>query len=123
IIKSTKYTNHLANKLRRHSTNLLYIVASIAIVIGVWWLLAALIIRNDGLLPTPPAVVEVLIEDISNGSLQRNTLASLRRVSIGYSIGIVTAIPVALPLGWYKHVRGLAEPWIQFFRTIPPIAI
>lgn len=26
-------------------------------------------------------------------------------------------------MGWYGVARGLMEPWIQFFRTVPPLAI
>ena len=26
-------------------------------------------------------------------------------------------------MGWYTVARGLLEPWIQFFRTIPPLAL
>lgn len=26
-------------------------------------------------------------------------------------------------MGWYSLFRAFAEPWIQFFRTIPPIAL
>ena len=26
-------------------------------------------------------------------------------------------------MGWYPKVRALIDPWIQFFRTIPPIAL
>ena len=26
-------------------------------------------------------------------------------------------------MGWYGWARGLLEPWVQFFRTIPPLAI
>ena len=26
-------------------------------------------------------------------------------------------------MGWYTVARGLFEPWIQFFRTIPPLAL
>lgn len=26
-------------------------------------------------------------------------------------------------MGWYTTARGIFEPWIQFFRTIPPLAL
>ncbi len=26
-------------------------------------------------------------------------------------------------MGWYRTFRNLVDPWIQFFRTIPPIAL
>jgi NitT/TauT family transport system permease protein len=26
-------------------------------------------------------------------------------------------------MGWYTIARGLVEPWVQFFRTVPPLAL
>jgi len=26
-------------------------------------------------------------------------------------------------MGWYRPIRALIEPWTQFFRTVPPLAI
>ena len=32
------------------------------------------------------------------------------------------ALPVAILMAWYKPVRYIIEPWIQFIRNIPPLA-
>ena len=32
------------------------------------------------------------------------------------------ALPVAILMAWYKPVRFVIEPWIQFIRNIPPLA-
>lgn len=98
-------------------------LVSLILVLTVWWTLAAVILQNESLLPLPTSVLQVFWDDLLNGSLWSNTWASLQRVFIGFSIGVVTAIPVGLLLGWYRVIQGLAEPWIQFFRVIPPIAI
>lgn len=98
-------------------------LASLALVVGLWWFFAAVVLQKESLLPLPTSVLRVLGEDIGNGSLWKNASASLQRVFIGFAIALITAIPVGLLLGWYRIVRGLAEPWIQFFRVIPPIAI
>lgn len=55
--------------------------------------------------------------------LQKDILASLGRVLTGFLIGSALAIPVGFLMGWYTVARGLFEPWIQFFRTIPPLAL
>ena len=31
-------------------------------------------------------------------------------------------LPVAILMAWYKPVRYIIEPWIQFIRNIPPLA-
>ena len=71
-------------------------------------------------LPGPLAVLERAGQLISNGSLLNDTLASVRRVLIGFALGTLLAIPVGFLMGWYTVARGLMEPYVQFFRTIPP---
>ena len=74
-------------------------------------------------LPGPLAVLERAGQLISNGSLLNDTLASVRRVLIGFALGTLLAIPVGFLMGWYTVARGLMEPYVQFFRTIPPLAM
>ncbi|MEU5738717.1 ABC transporter permease [Streptomyces tendae] len=92
---------------------------SVALGIAIWWALAAAGFK----LPTPPEVVDRASTLISDGTLADDALASLTRVLIGFALGTAVAVPVGFLMGWYGILRGLIEPWIQFFRTIPPLAI
>jgi NitT/TauT family transport system permease protein len=98
---------------------LLLNAVSIGLGIALWWTLALAGLK----LPTPPEVVSQAITLIGNGTLGKDILASLARVIAGFVLGTAVAIPVGFLMGWYAVVRGLVEPWIQFFRTIPPLAI
>ncbi|MGW7566775.1 ABC transporter permease [Streptomyces tendae] len=92
---------------------------SVALGIAIWWALASAGFK----LPTPPEVVDRASTLISDGTLADDALASLTRVLIGFALGTAVAVPVGFLMGWYGILRGLIEPWIQFFRTIPPLAI
>ncbi|CAM5306899.1 ABC transporter permease OS=Streptomyces tendae OX=1932 GN=GUR47_23345 PE=3 SV=1 [Streptomyces tendae] len=92
---------------------------SVALGIAVWWALASAGFK----LPTPPEVVDRAGTLISDGTLADDALASLTRVLVGFALGTAVAVPVGFLMGWYGILRGLIEPWIQFFRTIPPLAI
>ncbi|MEU5627057.1 MULTISPECIES: ABC transporter permease [Streptomyces] len=92
---------------------------SVALGIAIWWALAAAGFK----LPTPPEVVDRASTLISDGTLADDAVASLTRVLIGFALGTAVAVPVGFLMGWYGILRGLIEPWIQFFRTIPPLAI
>jgi NitT/TauT family transport system permease protein len=86
----------------------------------IWW--AA--VRYGGLaLPTPLDVVRAFSVQIGNGQLARDILASLGRVLTGYMLGVAVAIPVGFLMGRSVLVRGFFEPYIQFFRVIPPLAL
>lgn len=96
-------------------------LATLVLGIGMWALLAAL--GNNPLAPTPAEVLAKLIERLRDGSLIEHILASLRRVVIGFALGVGLAIPAGFLMGWYRWARGLLEPWVQFFRTVPPLAL
>ena len=70
--------------------------------------------------------MEVLLAGIdlaASGILLTDIVASLTRVLTGFLLGTALAIPVGFLMGWYGWARGLLEPWVQFFRTVPPLAI
>ncbi|WP_411091007.1 ABC transporter permease [Streptomyces sp. 049-1] len=92
---------------------------SVAAGIALWWAAASAGFK----LPTPPEVVSRAGTLIGDGTLADDALASLTRVLTGFALGTAVAVPVGFLMGWYGIVRGLVEPWIQFFRTIPPLAI
>ncbi|MBQ4652303.1 MAG: ABC transporter permease, partial [Oscillospiraceae bacterium] len=71
----------------------------------------------------PEQVFQALLKNASSGFLWKNVWASLERVLYGFLLGAACAIPLAILLGWYKLFRAIVEPWIQFMRTIPPIAL
>ncbi|ALO68522.1 ABC transporter permease [Arthrobacter alpinus] len=73
-----------------------------------------------------PGPVEVLVrggELLADGTLAEDTGASLARVLSGFLLGSLLAIPIGFLMGWYQVGRAIIEPWVQFFRTIPPLAL
>ncbi|MBB3458432.1 NitT/TauT family transport system permease protein [Rhizobium sp. BK313] len=74
-------------------------------------------------LPGPIAVASQAITQAENGQLFSDALASVGRVLTGFALGVIVAIPVGFLMGWYRVARAIIEPYVQFFRTIPPLAI
>jgi NitT/TauT family transport system permease protein len=104
---------------RRRVPRLALNAVSVAAGIGLWWGFS--LAGFD--LPTPPEVLKKAGELLADGTLEADIGASLLRVLAGFLLGVVVAIPVGFLMGWYSTARGLLEPWVQFFRTIPPLAI
>ncbi|MFD4423012.1 ABC transporter permease [Agromyces sp. NPDC058484] len=94
-------------------------LVSVAAGVLLWWALSAAGLR----LPSPVEVAVRGWELLIDGTLISDLVASLTRVLVGFALGTLVAIPVGFLMGWYAWTRGLFEPWIQFFRTIPPLAI
>ncbi|MHC3458192.1 ABC transporter permease [Streptomyces flavovirens] len=95
-------------------------LAALAAGLGIWALLARAGVQA---LPGPVAVGKRAAELIADGTLVVDALASLRRVLVGFALGTLLAVPVGFLMGWYPVARGLLEPYIQFFRTVPPLAM
>lgn len=114
-------TKTSAQKEASSKRRLMMILNVVSVIggIGIWWLLSITGFR----LPTPPEVVVRFGEMIGNLVWFKDTGASLGRVLTGFTLGTALAIPIGFLMGWYTIARGLFEPWIQFFRTVPPLAI
>lgn len=98
------------------------ILLSFAVGIAVWALLSR-IPSVGAIVSDPVTIVKTFMQELSSGRLWTNIYASLYRVVGGFLLGLAASIPVAFLMGWYKPIRMIVEPWIQFFRTIPPIAL
>ena len=92
----------------------------IAIGLGVWELASGI---GAHLLPGPIPVVQATIREIADGTLLVNSWASCYRVLIGFALGSILAIPIGFLMGWYSLPRSLIEPYVHFFRMIPPLAL
>ncbi|MFV0333189.1 MAG: ABC transporter permease [Tropicimonas sp.] len=113
---STKSNDSLVDRI----PHALWGVISFVLGIGLWWLATSL---GASTLPDPGSVAVRIFELAANGQLLSDALASLRRVLIGFLLGVSIAVPIGFLMGWYRLARSLVEPWIQFFRVIPPLAI
>ena len=101
------------------STRATLTVIALLLGLGLWTLG-----HNSGLaLPAPGEVVTRFFLLLESQIIIGDIGASMQRVLIGFAIGTLIAIPVGFLMGWYWIARGLIEPYVQFFRTVPPLAI
>jgi len=94
--------------------------ASVVLGLVIWWA-----VTSHGVvgLPGPIEVAGRAGDMIRSGQLLTDMGASLGRVLTGFVLGAAIAVPVGFLMGWYRVARGIIEPYIQFFRMIPPLAI
>ena len=91
-----------------------------AALLVVWFLAARR--QTSGLFPDPLQVLNGLLELLRRGLLAKYVVASLFRVTWGYSLAVATAIPIGLILGWYRRGERALNPLLQLLRPISPLA-
>ncbi|MDR1901774.1 MAG: ABC transporter permease [Treponema sp.] len=88
------------------------------------WFLLTRIPSINTFLASPAQVYKALISETNaDGRYFRDIGISLKRVLTGFALAFICSVPVGFLMGWYPIIRSLIEPWIQFIRTIPPIAL
>lgn len=128
IQKEADQTKKKARKLKDFSDGpkrVRYVLMTGSIIGGILlWYLITMIPSINTFLASPKQVIAALIsESQANGRYFKDISISLQRVLIGFGLAFICSIPIAFLMGWYPKVRNIVEPWIQFLRTIPPIAL
>jgi NitT/TauT family transport system permease protein len=98
-----------------------WLLISFAAAMLLWYALSV-IPATSRAFPNVIVVLSSIKTMISRGVLWKDISSSLISVVLGYILGFVIALPVAILMAWYKPVRYIIEPWIQFIRNIPPLA-
>ncbi|MEU7768184.1 ABC transporter permease [Nocardia sp. NPDC049190] len=95
-------------------------VASAVLGLAVWSFLAWW--YGPTTIASPAAVWTAAVELAQRGVLWTSIWASAQRILIGWSLGVVIGAPIGILMGRVNIVRQLLDPYIEFFRFIPPIA-
>jgi NitT/TauT family transport system permease protein len=74
------------------------------------------------LFPKPLDVALGIAELIGQGLLVKYVVASLFRVTWGFTLAVLVGVPSGLMLGWFRRAEEAFNPMIQAFRPISPIA-
>src|SRR6478609_2338551 len=79
-------------------------------------------LSGSTIFPKPWEVLCGIWELIEKGLLAKYIVASLFRVTWGFSLAVVLGVPLGLLLGWYARAFQAFNPLIQMLRPISPIA-
>ncbi len=95
-------------------------VAFIGVLLIVWQWAAGR--QEVHLLPGPVEVLHGMGDLLQHGLLFKYVVASLFRVTWGFLVAAVLAIPLGLGIGWYARAHLALNPLVQIFRPISPLA-
>ncbi|HSV19762.1 MAG TPA: ABC transporter permease [Casimicrobiaceae bacterium] len=101
----------------------LLVISPWIVVVALWYAIALSGFVNPALVPAPHQVAAKFWELLTKARLPLDIAMSTERVVVGVALGIALAVPVGFVLGWYPVVRTFADPLLNFFRALPPIAL
>ena len=109
--------NSVIDKIPNWAWLLISFVAAIVL-----WYVLSIGERTSRCFPFVGEIFNALQTVIEREIIWADIKSSMISVLMGFALGFVTSVPVAFLMAWYRPVRYIIEPWIQFIRNIPPLA-
>ncbi|MBN7773979.1 ABC transporter permease [Clostridium aminobutyricum] len=111
---------------KRISIENMITIGSIVFILSAWYIVTAMKLFPDVIIPSPGKVYSSFKEIAVNGykgySLLTHLGDSMIRLLSAFLLVIVTAIPLGLASGYNSKIRALLDPLIEFYRPLPPLA-
>ena len=99
----------------------IFLPLAVAVAFLVSWDLGVRFSGSD-LFPKPLDVARGIGELVQRGLLVKYVVASLFRVTVGFTLATLVGVSSGLVLGWYGRAFQAFNPMLQIFRPISPIA-
>jgi len=102
-------------------------LATLTVILAVWWTVAALQLISPLFLPPPDQVMQKLItiagpQGFMDATLWQHLAASLTRIVLALLAAVAFGIPVGIAMGLSPTLRGILDPIIELYRPVPPLA-
>jgi NitT/TauT family transport system permease protein len=93
-----------------------------AALAAVWYGSTAADLVRPLFLPSPGQVINRLAELWRTGQLTADMSISIYRITLGFLISTVLALPVGVLIGCYRVWEAAIEPFVDFIRYMPVVA-
>src|SRR2546426_12189663 len=87
------------------------------------WHVAAVYLVQSALFPPPGSVIARAVALFRDGTLVANVAISLQRILTGFVCGSLLGIPIGLAMGSFAPIRRILDPYTEFLRFIPAVAM
>lgn len=100
-------------------------LSAIILVVLAWQLVTQLGLITASLLPTPTdvarAAYSIQVDGYRGTSLLSSIGISMARVGVGFAAAAAVGIPIGLVMGRRPFFSAALDPFVQFFRPLPPL--
>ena len=87
-----------------------------------WWLLASSGLMDKVFMPSPLDVIMRIHSWFMEDNLMGDASISIYRVTAGFILSAMLALPLGLMIGTYRPVQAMLEPLLDFIRYMPAVA-
>ncbi len=98
---------------------------AVVFVFVAWTTAARLQLVSPMFLPAPAKVwgafVDAQVDGYRGYTLAAHITFSLFRVVVGFALAVVTGVPVGLLMGRHRVAYAAIDPFVEFFRPLPPL--
>jgi NitT/TauT family transport system permease protein len=112
-------------ELREDIPRTYYVGAGVAFI-GLFFLAWLLVTASGAVsrifLPSPAAVLGELGRQVSSGVLWSDMATSVYRITVGWLISTVCAVPLGILMGNFRFFEGMLEPFVDLVRYMPAVA-
>lgn len=99
---------------------------AVSVAIAFWFIITNLGLVDALFFPSPQSVWAAFVDILQNGYKGRPLIqhigASMRRLFVAFVLALGLAVPMGLASGYFKPVRAVLDPFIEFYRPLPPLA-
>ncbi|GGF48655.1 ABC transporter permease [Marmoricola endophyticus] len=107
----------------RRGSALVRRAASPVALLVLWQLASATGVLSPDKLAPPAQILRAMVEEWHKGTLQAATGVSLQRVVIGFALGAVVAVVLAVVAGLSRIGDDTVDPPMQMLRTVPHLGL
>jgi len=90
--------------------------------LALWWLVSSSASVDKVFMPGPLDVYHRLITWYVDDDLMSNIWISVYRVTAGFALSAIIALPLGLLIGTFRPVQAVLEPLTDFIRYMPAVA-
>lgn len=93
------------------------------LLVGAWEVFCRVSGISQVFLPRPMQVWQSLVAGFSNGTFVNQSLSTLYRMLLGWSIATLAGVAIGIPLGLSRIARQYVEPLLELLRPLPASAM
>lgn len=121
--ESEGYNLYVKQKKRKKLMIFLAQIAVILVFLIGWEVLARAGVINTFLLSSPSAIWKLFLQYVRDGSIFKHIGISVWETFLGFSIGTILGIIVAILLWWSKTFAKICDPFLVVLNALPKTAL